>query len=357
MSPTLSLQSGTSSASAAPRSPQAALLEQLILDAIADPSAAPLDKLFVAVHTYQWHHAPVVRALTAGNGPATHWTQIPAVPIALYKELAVGTLAADAPCVTFRTSGTTGGGRGVQRLRDTRLYDANAIAWARACLHGVPTDVVALLNDAQESPDSSLSHMVALFPTGLGAAGSVSWHLPNGRLDRDDLRARLATASGPVFVCATAFALADWLDSSPAPLPAGSWLMVTGGFKGHAVSYDDDALFAAARARLTPARLVTEYGMTELSSQLWGEPNGPYAAPPWLRVVAVDPVSGVALPVDQPGQLRFFDLCNLDASIGVETMDLGAVHADGRVTLHGRLDGAPARGCSLTVEEAWGDDR
>jgi len=129
--------------------------------------------------------------------------------------------------------------------------------------------------------------------------------------------------------------------------------MVTGGFKGRQVALDDDGLYAAIRARLKPARLVTEYGMTELSSQLWGRPGEAYRPPPWLRVVAVDPHTGEPVPPGQPGPLRFYDLCNVDSTLGVETLDRGSVQADGGVVLEGRLEDAPARGCSLTVEEAW----
>jgi hypothetical protein len=128
--------------------------------------------------------------------------------------------------------------------------------------------------------------------------------------------------------------------------------MVTGGFKGREVQLDPAELHARARATLRPARLVTEYGMTELSSQLWGTPDLPYLPPPWLRVVAVDP-DGRPVARGERGQLRFYDLCNLDGTLAIETMDEGIVRDDGAVELLGRLSGAEARGCSLTVEEAW----
>jgi hypothetical protein len=129
--------------------------------------------------------------------------------------------------------------------------------------------------------------------------------------------------------------------------------MVTGGFKGRTHRLEGEALLSAARRALAPARIVLEYGMTELSSQLWAAPGTTYAPPPWLRAVAVDPISGAPLPAGARGQLRFYDLCNLDGALGVETLDEGTVDAAGAVELHGRLAGAPPRGCSLTVEEAW----
>lgn len=289
----------------------------------------------------------------AGDGGLTdrlraHPDDVPAVPVALFKQLAVGTVPPeDRTATVFRTSGTTKAGRGVHRMRDASLYEHGAVTWAVACLGRVEPDVVALLEDPRTAPDSSLSHMIATF--GARFARRTSWHVHDGALDRGSLAARLADLAGPAFVASTAFALAYWLRHDVAPLPAGSTLMVTGGFKGRVLDVDGDALLADAGRRLG-CRVVTEYGMTELSSQLWGTPTTPYRAPPWLRVTAVDPWSGVAVPAGQRGQLRFLDLCNVDAAVHVETLDHGVVHDDGSVTLLGRLPGAEIRGCSIPLE-------
>jgi hypothetical protein len=265
--------------------------------------------------------------------------EVPAVPVGLFKDPGVGTARGRAP-VVFRTSGTTSGLRGEHHLRSTALYDLGAVAWARRCVPQLPPRIEALLEDPAERPDSSLSHMVRAF--GL----PTRWHLRDGRL-----------LDGPrpterCFVPATAFALAEWLEQAPAPLPPGSVLMVTGGYKGRIRAIEAEHLLDEARRLLRPASIVLEYGMTELSSQLWATPGTAFLPPPWLRVVAVRPETGEPAPIGEPGQLRFHDLCNLDGPVAIETLDLGAVRADGSVDLHGRLPGAPARGCSLTVEEA-----
>ncbi|MEN0061503.1 MAG: hypothetical protein AAGA48_05090 [Myxococcota bacterium] len=303
----------------------------------------PFEALALDIHAFQTERAPVVAALRPDR--VDHWTQIPAVPVGLFKDLPVGTLQADEPATVFRTSGTTGGGRGVHRIRSTALYDQGALAWARRCVPGAPARIVALLDDARQVPDASLSHMVAQF-------GEATWTVDNGVLDV--AATQQATLGEAVFVTTTAFAMAEYLDSGPPPLPPGSVVMVTGGFKGRVHRLEGASLYRAIRERLAPARLVTEYGMTELSSQLWGTPQTAYAPPPWLKVLAVNPVTGEVLPAGTEGQLRFVDLANLDSTIGIETMDAGVVRPDGTVELRGRLAGAPSRGCSLTVEEAWG---
>ncbi len=305
----------------------------------------PFEALALALHRYQRAHSPAVASLTDGDVP--RWEDLPAVPTALFQRVAVGPLDPASAPIVFRTSGTTTGRRGAHALRSTELYDRGAIAWFRRCVPSAPTDIVALLEDPAQAPDSSLSHMVALF-------GDATWHVESGSLARASLDVRVRKSVSPLFVATTAFALADWLTAEVPVLPPDSVLMITGGFKGRKLAISDTDLFRHARRRLRPARIVTEYGMTELSSQLWGGPETPFLPPPWLRVLAVSPATGEPLEPGRVGQLRFFDLCNLDSTIGVETLDEGVVHPDGSLTLYGRLAGAPARGCSLVIEEGWG---
>ena len=323
----------------------ASRVEAFIRQHMNGETAEDFGGLALDIHRWQRGSDPSMHALT--QYPASHWTEIPAVPVGLFKSLPVGT-ASGGP--TFRTSGTTGGSRGVHRLRSTALYDLGSLAWAEHCLPATPPAIVALLLDPHRFPDSSLSHMVQLF-TNWG--GTASWHQQPTGLELRSLQQRMGTLDEPVFLAATAFALAEWLDHAPPPLPEGSVLMVTGGFKGRVHRLEGEQLYQATLGQLAPTHLVTEYGMTELSSQLWGTPHSAYRPPPWLRAVAVDPRHGTPLDPGVPGQLRFYDLCNLDSSVGIETLDHGSVDENGLVTLFGRLPGSPARGCSLTAEEAW----
>ncbi len=298
---------------------------------------ASFEELAWGLHRWQRGRDPVLAAFAADAPLDGDWRRIPAVPVDLFRDPGIGRPGG----VTFRTSGTTGG-RGAHHLADTRLYDATSPRWADACVPGRPRRTVALLASPAEAPDSSLSHMVAL----LGEP--VAWHVRGGRLDVPSLA---ALPPEPLFVPATAFALAEWLEAGPPTLPAGSIVMITGGYKGRIRRIEAADLVRETRRALRPARVVLEYGMTELSSQLWGAPGAPFLPPPWLRAVAVDP-AGDPVPAGVAGQLRFVDLCNVDAAVAIETMDHGAVGVDGAVTLHGRLAGAPLRGCSLPLEEA-----
>lgn len=315
-----------------------------VTTSLANENHEPFEQLATEIINWQRSRCRVAAALTPN--PPSSLAEVGAVPISFYKELAVGTIADGDESVCFLTSGTTGSGRGRHRLRSTALYDLGALGFARKMVQPFPRRVVALLDDPTRHPESSLSHMVGLFDQ------HATWLLNDGAATPGALATTISVSTEPLFLAATAFALGFALSDKNLPqLPKGSVLMVTGGFKGRQFAMDPDQLYEIANDSLQPAHLVTEYGMTELSSQLWGHPGEPYTPPPWLRVWAVDPGSGERLPTNQAGQLRFFDLCNLDCALAVETEDFGVIDAEGRVTLLGRLPNSEARGCSLSAEE------
>lgn len=298
----------------------------------------------LALELFAWHVArnPGYAAFCGGREP-TRWQDIPAVPVALFRDLPLTSFPAGDARVVFRTSGTTGK-RGVVRLMDTALYDLGARLHAEAVVGPLPTQGISL---APVAPDSSLGHMCRDLVPGMPAFFS----LERG-VDVPGAWAALRAAREPVFVPGTAFAFADLVAGADGPvaLPEGSVVMVTGGFKGRTVAYSARVLSDRLRELLPGARLVGEYGMSELSSQLWSPDLGePFVPPPWLRVLPTDPGSG--RPVAGVGLLRFVDLASVWTVPAIETRDLGEVLPDGRVVLHGRLEGDQPRGCSLTVEE------
>ena len=302
----------------------------------------------IALDLYRWQRAnnPEYDRF-CGDVRVNHWAAIPAVPTALFRDLQLTSFPPSNASVVFQTSGTTAGKRGQIRLEDTELYDLSARTHAKRCLGSMPSVGVSFV---PVSPDSSLGHMCSEFVPNMpnffsserGVDSVGGW-----------AAIRTMAAEGrPMFIPGTAFALADMLDEQehPVPMPAGSVVMITGGFKGRRRSVPANVIHSELSRVFPGAQVVGEYGMSELGSQLWAVPAGsPFVPPPWMRVLAVDPWSGE--PATR-GVLRFFDLANHQTVLAIETADVGVVHADGSVTLEGRLEGATPRGCSLTVEEA-----
>ncbi|HTK46898.1 MAG TPA: hypothetical protein VL328_02820 [Gemmatimonadaceae bacterium] len=300
-------------------------------------------ELALALHAWQREHNADLAAFVGDAPLPARWEEIPAVPVSLFRDLALTSFDPAETAVVFRTSGTTSGRRGAVRLRDTELYDLGARLHAERVAGPIPARGLFLHPDLE---DSSLAHMCRHF------VRDAVWLANRDGFDRAAAIAALhAVRSEPVFVAGTALAFHDLLelDAGPFALPRGSLVMVTGGYKGQVRGVPEGELAPAAQSAFPGAHVVAEYGMTELSSQLWATPIGSrFRAPPWLGVRAVDPWTGE--PAAQ-GLLRFYDLANVDTVLAIETADVGRLLPSGELELLGRLPGAEPRGCSLTIEE------
>lgn len=296
----------------------------------------------------------VARAAARGDDPLD-W---PALPTDVFRHVRVAGHPPADDVRVFRTSGTTSGARGEHALRDLALYDRAAERAARLALFAqAPMDLVILAPRPDDAPDSSLSYMLGRFEAWFGRR--TRWVFP---ID-DRLEAALAEAGEvPVALLGTSFAFVhaeDRLGARRFALPPGSLAMQTGGFKGRSREVAPDALRRAIAERygLPAARVVAEYGMTELSSQMYEPLDAPAPGrlwvPGWVRARVVDPETLAEVPEGTEGILRVDDPANLDSVAAVQTADL-AIRRGDAVELLGRAPGAVPRGCSLSVEEALG---
>jgi hypothetical protein len=334
----------------------------------------PFDALAADVARFQARHVSGYARLCGARGvtPATiaRASDAPAVPADAFKLARVFAFDADAAAFTFRTSGTTIGARGVHRIRDIATYDEGALAFGRAMLLGDAARATVLVlgpSDADAS-DSSLAHMCALFARQFDGERECFFVRP-GSLDLPALRARVAALPRhtPALVLATSFALVHLLDAlagATLPLPAGSRVMQTGGFKGRSREVDAvDLRREVARAFAVEERYVaSEYGMTELSSQFYEATivdaralAGVYVEPPWARVVPVDGETLEPVAEGEVGLARIEDLANVDSAFAVLTQDRVRRVAGG-FELLGRAPGSPPRGCSIALDEMLSAD-
>jgi hypothetical protein len=325
------------------------------------------------VFRHQYENGPLLRAFWSRRGttPDTvrHWSEIPGIPTAAFKEAPLCAFPADDAAAVFETSGTTAGGRsGRHYLRSLTLYEASLLPAFEAFVlpERRPMRMLNLGPNAEAMPHSSLGHMLSLVVARWGSPGSAHFVTVAGP-DLEGFRAALRQAERdrePVCLLGTAFGFIHWLDTFPEArfcLAPGSRLMDTGGTKGRTREMTPSALYAVySRAFGIPEdRIVNEYGMTELSSQYYditlrsgrGEEHPrPKLGPPWLRTLAVDPESLRPLPEGDAGLLLHIDLANLDSVLAVQTDDVGRLTPEG-VVLVGRATGTEARGCSLAAEE------
>jgi hypothetical protein len=341
-----------------------------------EPACLPDERfnaLALRVLQHEFAASPILRAFWSRRKatPETvqHWTQIPGVPTAVFKEAPLCAFPPEEAAAVFETSGTTAGGRsGRLYLRSLGLYEAALLPTFQAFVlpEARPMRMLNLGPNAEAQPRSSLGYMLSRVMREWGGPGSDHFLSAAGP-DLDGFRSALRAAERdgePVCLLGTAFGLIKWLDAFPEDrfrLAPGSRLMDTGGTKGRTREIVTEELYARYSGvfGLPPNRLVNEYGMTELGSQYYDaalragrglEHPRPKLGPPWLHTLAVDPETLRPLPDGAIGLLLHFDLANMDSVLAVQTDDLGRVTPDG-LQLLGRASGAEARGCSLTAEE------
>ena len=343
---------------------------------------ARFDELALALFAFQFARcAPYRRFCEArARTPADvrRWQDVPAVPTGAFKELALTSFPRERAVHVFRTSGTALAGeqRGALLLDTLAVYEASLHAsFRRGVLPdlapGAGVSLHVLAPSAAEAPDSSLSHMFDVVMRDLGAPYNSHW-IAGGALDVQRALRELAAAemsSEAVAVCGTAFAFVHLLDELERQqlrfaLPDSARVMETGGFKGRSRSVPRDQLHAwiADRLGVPPARIVNQYGMTELGSQFYdsvlGEPGAPRRklAPPWTRVRILDPIGGAEVAPGELGRIAVLDLANTGSVSALETADLGRAIGDGFEVI-GRDAGAEERGCSIGADAMLADAR
>ncbi|MGW8264881.1 MAG: hypothetical protein ACWGSQ_00850 [Longimicrobiales bacterium] len=326
------------------------------------------------------------------------WEEIPHLPTRAFKSVALVSGQPSRAEAVFLTSGTSQGkeGRGRHFIRSLELYRASLLPNFRASVlpDGGRPPVLALLPDPAEAPESSLSFMVGDVKERWcqGRGGFFADPMGEVRVRAFFEALREAEEGGePVLLVGTAFSFVRWLEAAGRQswrvhLPAGSRIMETGGFKGRSVTLSREELYRALEASLgvPAARIVNEYGMTEMLSQFYepvwgirgsrlegesrrmggrvgGDPDTAggrgddlseryHRGPPWVRTRVVDPLTLQPRPEGEVGILAHLDLANLGSVSAILTEDLGR-SVPGGFRLQGRSPGAEPRGCSLAMED------
>ncbi len=347
------------------------------------------NELALALFALQFAHvAPYQQFCQARGrtpGQVRAWADIPAVPTAAFKEFDLTSLPPAERTTVFHSSGTTGQSpsRHFHSAESLALYEASLVPWFRRhLLRHFPTlrspgplCFVSLTPAPALTPHSSLVHMFETLRRRFGGRESAYVGTLNEGAWSVDLAAAREALSAcslrdqPVVVLGTAFAFVHLLDALAAKegrlwLPRGSRALETGGYKGRARTVPKAHLHALIADRLTidEPYIVTEYGMSELSSQAYdyvagsGDVQGPqrtargstrlFRFPPWARAQVCSPETGREVCDGERGLLRVFDLANVRSVLAIQTEDLAVRRGKG-FELLGRAPHAEPRGCSL----------
>ena len=357
-----------------------------LIKASADWEGLATDPLFnsLALELFQLQTelSPVYRHFVQSRSlaPVRHWSQIPAAPSSGFKEFEFSCLFPEERTRVFQSSGTT-----LQRPschyhseESLGLYEASAWAWFESSFlggsrSGTFGSIIVLTPPPRQAPHSSLAHMFEVVRQRMPDAASTytatvteegAWEL-DLTATREALQSA-ASALLPALVLGTAFSFVHLLDQMSAhgirfKLPAGSLAMETGGYKGRSrvIAKAELHKLIIRKLGIGPECLISEYGMSELSSQAYevhcphhvappGLPGAPglFRFPPWARVQIISPETGEEVAVGETGLIRVFDLANAFSVMAIQTEDLGIRH-EGGFQLIGRAALAESRGCSL----------
>jgi hypothetical protein len=361
------------------RNTRSAALHGAVLRFAAGESSRSFQDLALEIAAFQRDFsAGFARLLNARGATLDSVENIPGVPCDAFRLARVAVHPEAEDCLRFATSGTTSGARGTHVMRTALTYRALALSFGRQALlsdNGAHARrVVALAPRLDDPPTSSLGYMMAMFMVDFAQQDDTKaqhWLIDENGVNMAgliDAGQRALQAGEPLVVLATSFALVSLLDAlngATLLVPASTVVMQTGGFKGKTREIAPEELRSrVARCfGISELQVVSEYGMTELTSQLYeatlpgsalqaahhGAP-GVYSEPPWLRVIPVDPATLEAVAPGEVGIARIVDLGNIDSAVAIQTQDRVRRVAGG-IELLGRAPGATARGCSLAVEE------
>ncbi|HSY73861.1 MAG TPA: hypothetical protein VK810_00180 [Dongiaceae bacterium] len=290
-----------------------------------------------------------------------HWTQIPVVPTAAFKELELSSLAPGERTQVFHSSGTT------EQKPSHHFHNAESLAvyeeslWKWFQFHfGDAGELFFLTPDKNSAPHSSLVYMFETVRQKFGLlestfAGNVS-HDGSWRVDFAAAIQKMNVAcntGNSLTLFGTAFSFVHLLDllaenNLQFLLPEDSRVMETGGYKNRSRSMPKTELHALITERLgIPSKnIIREYSMSELSSQAYPSANGEFQFPPWARTQIVSPETGREVLEGETGLIRIFDLANVFSVAAIQTEDLG-IRRSGGFELIGRAQFAEPRGCSL----------
>lgn len=320
---------------------------------------AEFEALALDVFRYQAQHNPLYHQYIQLSGVSPekleHWTQIPFLPIELFKSHQV--LTGSQPALfSFESSGTTGQIPSKHPVCDPGFYQQiSKIAFEREYGPLNEYHIFALLPSYLERSTSSLVFMMDHFIQESESELS-GFYLNQYEELVQALREALAS-NKKVWLMGVTFGLLDLVDSGIdlSFLKADKdrlIVMETGGMKGRREEWIRDKVHAYLQEKMGLDSIASEYGMTELFSQGYAKSEGIFTPAYTMRVClreVSDPFASVTQP-HKTGGLKIADLGNIDSCAFIETRDLGSLEEDGiRFKVLGRFDNAEMRGCSLMV--------
>ncbi|MCC5939398.1 MAG: acyl transferase [Lunatimonas sp.] len=297
---------------------------------------------------------PVYRAYVEARRLSIHKVskleEIPFLPLSFFKSKQVYCGEIADPNQFYSSSGTTDQINSKHYFWSEEYYLSHAKRIFEQ-FYGSLTDyhLIALLPSYLERQGSSLVRMADFFIQETKSNYS-GFYLYNHQELVDKLGILSQLADRKVLLLGVTFALLDLADSGlDFPRIPGLTVMETGGMKGRRREMIRDEVHDRLKVAFGVGSIHSEYGMTEMMSQLYSKGGGKYELPPSVRVLIRDPHDPFAYGHNKTGGINVIDLANFHSCAFLETQDLGRWDEEGRLEILGRFDHSDLRGCNLMV--------
>lgn len=272
---------------------------------------------------------------------------IPFLPVTLFKyHEIVSCRPYGDRAIKFISSGTTGSIPSVHLMTDISLYERSFTTCFEHFFGDITRyDIFALLPSYYENKSSSLIYMIDKLIRSTGSEAGGFYNRDHVSLQAD-LEASEKSGRKSILI-GVSFALLDIAKDLKKEYP-NIIIIETGGMKGRRKEMVREELHSSLKASFGVEKIVSEYGMTELSSQAWAIDKGVFYTPPWMNIVVTeinDPFSCIA--TGKTGLINIIDLANINSCAFIATQDLGRKALDGGFEVLGRSDDSEQRGCNL----------
>lgn len=332
---------------------------------IKDASSGDFNSLACQLFGYQFDHIPFLRPYfekyRVSPAKLKSFSDIPPIGLNIFKryELFDGSNCKK----TFRTSGTSGKGRGTSSFaeEDLALMTLSILENARTTLFSdqQKTRFMMLVPPPSEAPDIIMAHGMTEI-AGKWATEPPFYAIGNGAfLDKEPVAylQKCIVDKAPVTIIGGSFGFVNFIDKvapqlGTLPLPPGSRILDAGGFKGKSKELTRKGFLElmADFFHLAPEHCFNLYGLTELGSQFYSRGHEEKKPPHWTRVRICHPMTLQEVKDGAEGIALLYDLTNVARPMAILTDDLGRRHGNG-FEITGRASGSAPRGCSLSLED------
>lgn len=266
---------------------------------------------------------------------------IPFLPIEFFKTMDIKTGIWTSK-KKFLSSGTTKTGRSKHLIEDEEYYHRIALAIFESDF-GSLSDyrICALLPSYLEQGDSSLISMVNYFIQ-RGKPGS-GYFLENSSQLINYLEDEV-----PTVLFGVTYALLDLIHLDRLIITRNCTIIETGGMKGRKEEITKMEYLEILSSGFKNASIRTEYGMTELLSQAYGNENR-YHFPEWAKMLVRDLNDPISTTYLGKGAANIIDLANSHSCAFIASKDLCEIADFNYFKILGRMDNSDIRGCSLLV--------